>query len=307
MNSRIFLSWFLSTVATYFVFVSALNFFYDPFYKYQPLGKSRSHFQFAKSYNEALLKLSLLGQTDKRSFIIGDSRGNVFTEDVIKEVDESRWINLSMGGAQPKEIVGFVDRLIEKRGKNSIDEIMIVLPIRLFVDRRVNRLNEAESILDNNFVYLTNTLVFRSSMANLIFDFTGIVLKTQKQKGSKEEAWKFWLAHAKKKTLVWEMPNKQMQSYKEVFERLRENGIKFKIVSPPVYNGVVDIYSAGMPDIWDAYLSFLQSQPETVICLSASYNSDYGMFNDPYHANKLFAKIIFDDLVNQRGSVCGRN
>ncbi len=300
----LFIRWFLGVFIFIYILSAAINFSFDPFFKYFSQDESNSNYKISQPYNEILTKLSLVKQQNAKKFIFGDSRGNVFTDEIVESVAAGSWYNFSIGGASPIEVISLVEYTLETVGKDKIEHFIIVLPIRLFVDRRVDRFSEAKDLLESNFLYLTNTLVLKASMANALYHFSGTQLKSQKQPGSKEEVWKYWIKHADLRTRDWQIPTRTMKMLNTLFEHLRKEDIHFTIILPPIHNDIIDTYSKGMPEIWQTYLSFYQQFPETLSCLDSSYNTQSEMFKDPYHSDGPYSELVFNDIVNTQYQVC---
>ena len=300
----IFISWFFGLVGIVYLALASINYYMDPFFLYTSQTKSKSSVDISKPYNELLLKLSLFQSSNKNKLIFGDSRGNVFSDKVTQEVNGDNWFNFSIGGATPNEVVSLIEHAIDSRDKSVIEKVIIVLPLRLYVDRRTNRYDEANDLLNRDFIYLTNTLVFKASLAQLFNNFFGVQVKTQKQSGGKEDAWQHWIRHAELKTLDWKIPSRIKNRYLELFHRLRDENIKFTIVLPPIHKDIQDIYKKGMPENWRDYLSYFSKQPETINCMNSLHVNNINMFKDPYHSNPEFSKMIFSDLINNERILC---
>ena len=300
----VFIKWFLGLFASVYIVLALINYYVDPFFIYTKQSESISSPAISKPYNELLLKLSLFKYNDRNKIIFGDSRGNTFTERVIREVADDTWHNFSIGGASPLEVVSLVEYALGE--KKDINEIMLVMPLRLYVDRRVNRFDEAYDLINSDFIYLTNTLVLKASLANIAFYISKTKLKTQKQSGDKAAAWKHWVKHAKLKVLDWQIPYRIKDKYDNLFEKLRKNNIKFTIVLPPISQDIQSVYRDSMPEIWSDYYAFFGKQPETINCMDNHYVSDKDMFKDPYHADYELSKMVFSDLINGEHTVCKR-
>lgn len=300
----VFIRWFFAVFAGYYIISAIINLTVDPFFKYNDEKKSLSTFKVSKSFNEMLTKISLLKYQNSRKYIFGDSRGNSFSNDILESLEPGGWYNFSIGHAFPVEITSLVEYTLKAVRKNQIDHVIIVLPIRLFVDRRTDRFTEANELLASNFFYLTNTLVLKASIANLVYLVRGTILKSQKQEGTKEAAWKFWLNHARLKTLDWQAPYNNMERFTSLFDLLRKNDISFTILLPPIHKDLQKVYIEGMPEIWQKYISFYSQFPETRNCLLSENNSNAALFRDPFHSDSPYSELVIHDVVSNKQEIC---
>ena len=298
---RRYLFWLFGIMALYFLLSTAINAYYDPFFQLRAAERSNSSEAISRPFNEILMKVGLARDSSHRKFIFGDSRAANLPRKMIAEVGGDQWFNFGVGGAAPREIVALVNRTIDER---AVDHVLIVLPLRLFVERRLNRVPEVLSLAENRGLYLTNNLVLRASLANLVHDVSGQVTKTQKQGGTKRDAWNHWLQHARRKTQDWAVPQQLMADLDATFRELRARNIDFTVMIPPIHSEVRRIYASGMPEVWRAYHDFLYAQPETIDCSRHPVTNDEALFRDPYHADGPLMRRLFSDFVGQRSDIC---
>jgi hypothetical protein len=303
-DHKLFIRWFLGSIALFYAVLCSFNFLLDPFFKYDHIKPSPSNEYVSRPYNELLLKLAVLDKKDATKFIFGDSRGNGFNSKILRKVEADTWFNVSIGGASPLEVVSLLEYIIEHLPKEQLEHIVIVLPMRLFVDRRQNRFDEAKGLLNNDFLYLSNTLVLKTSFANVMAASTGKQSKTQKQGGKKADAWQYWLRHAELKALDWQIPEQIMERYSRVFATLREKNIPFTIMLPPVHREIQTIYREGTPEVWAAYQAFFESFDESFNCMVDAVNDDKALFKDPYHAGDDLNERVFRQLVSGESGPC---
>jgi len=298
-----FVRWFIGSFICCYILVVAGNWYIDPFFKYKDEVDSISSFKISKPFHEILAKTFLLEYQQPKVFIFGDSRGNTFTPTVMDEYVDSSWYNYSIGGASPDEVLSLVEYVLDQN-RSDIEHIYIVMPIRLFVDRRLDRFVDVEGLLENEALYLTNTMVFRASIANAIFSISGIQVKSQKQKGKKEDAWQGWLDHARMKTLDWQTPVVTKRKYADLAARLQREGIDYTFVLPPIHREIQEIYKEEMPDLWQDYLTFYHGFDQTLDCLGSNFNEDESLFSDPYHAGAKYAGMLLQDLTGTEHHIC---
>lgn len=304
LQHKHFLTIFVAVFVVFHAVVMTTNYLVDPFFKYREEKQSISTSRVSIPYNEILVKLPKLERSDARKFIFGDSRGNMFNQRITNTHEQDAWFNFSIGGASPLEVLSTIEHTLSTKGPDHIDEVLLVMPLRLFVDRRINSFPTSLDLIQSDLLYLTNTLVFTGSYANVIKQVSGDTVKTQKQKGKKSAAWKSWVKHAELKVLDWQKPNSMMERYESLFETLRKHEIQFTIMLPPVHNDIKHVYRDGMPEIWSAYHNFYARMPETINCMDYSHNENHNRFNDPYHADSGYAGELFQDFVLKQNRVC---
>lgn len=303
MFYRTYVRWFVWGFVALTASTASINFVMDPFFVLRGADNSFSRYNVSRPYNEIMLTLALAREEEATKYIFGDSRGRAFTDELLDTHEPGSWYNFSVGGSSPLEVITLAEGVIADPDR-EIEELMFVLPLRLYIDRSENRVHEAQDLVGSPLRYLTNTLVFRASLSNVAYALTERRLKTQKAAGRRESVWRSFVRRAELKVLDWQVPDEMSARYNQLFSELRNRNIPFKIVLPPVHNDITDVYRDGMPEVWSHYQDFVAAQPETIDCNDNTIVTRRDNFKDPGHATHQVVATVFKELVERNFEHC---
>lgn len=295
---------FFACVLGYYACVAALNVVVDPFFQLTEWKTSFAEKAVSRPFNEILLKAGAYRDSGATRIVTGDSRAFPFTAERFAAHGSNGWFPFGIGGGHVREVV---DAVHFAAALGELEQVVLVMPMRMFVERQGNRFPEALDLASRPMLYLTNSLVTKASLANLYFHATGGIVKTQKQEGSKADAWAYWLRHAALQAEVWQaarVPTRELLT--GLFDWLRSQGIAFTILMPPIHDDLRAVYQDRLAADYADYLQFFRALPETLDCTDTARSADYDQFRDPYHFDEGIAEILVADLLAGGGEICRR-
>jgi hypothetical protein len=258
----------------------------DPYNYFRPSSfipnevKHNTSFKF----HYPLWKCIEFNRNPQENIVLGDSRTDFLGTAKIDSFTGTNWFNFAYGGATFREIT---ETFWYADTRTKLKNVYIGLNFNLMnAYKRMDRVAEAESIMEEPLLYPFNKTVVKAFFYNIYSTVTGTDPKIGAPEMSPDEFWKFQLDKSAENYYASFLFNEDgMEELRHIALRCDEHNIKLVFFIPPTHTDlqkrIDDFGLRTASDRWKEELAKIA--PVIDMDVPNEFTSNRENFKDPYH------------------------
>lgn len=292
------LALFLSPLLIYVV----LFFWIDPYDHFRVEHRpdiEKLERQIAYRLNYPLYKLNRASRVHSTVLFLGDSRVNLFDEQLLVSTFEKPVLNMAYGGGTLAEAIETFKIL---SSEHSIEEVYFGLNFNRYnAAVRRNRVIEANQIASSWLSSIFNKYTIKSVVFICYSYLTESEINVEESKKNKDNFWAHQLSVASRIYFdSYVYPSEEYDELSKMAEYCRENNINLIFFIPPTHMDLqVLIGEYGLEQSRTQFLNDLRSLA-TVVNLNTEnqFTSRKANFTDPFHFDRAFDSLVLSQILH---------